>query len=239
MTSPLSKADLFWQAVGEEPSEPDHGDDERVMADISRSPTYGEMKASLRALEEPSPTLLEWLEKTPSKGFALDLGSGTGCNALELLSRGWKVLCIDKHPMAMKTLESRVSRYIEEKKAILSRTDITECRPPKDSYHLVLCINTLSYIKPLKLKALMEKIFSATKPGGFFIGNLYILTSDRVGLFEDINFKMGAHAYRGPNFTKNLLEYSGFRLVSCIPTPSFSPHSRVVAFIAQKPALSS
>ena len=60
--------------------------------------------------ETPRDTLLDALnrfaEEEREHGIAVDLGSGTGRDAVELLRRGWRVVAVDAQPEAIERLRA-------------------------------------------------------------------------------------------------------------------------------------
>jgi tellurite methyltransferase len=56
----------------------------------------------------PRALLARALQLAPSPGFAVDLGSGSGLETLQLLERGWRVLSIDGEPAAGRRLRAMV-----------------------------------------------------------------------------------------------------------------------------------
>lgn len=49
----------------------------------------------------PSPSLAEWIDKLQARGHALDLGCGTGRDAVWLAMHGWRVTAVDHLPDAL------------------------------------------------------------------------------------------------------------------------------------------
>ena len=102
--------------------------------------------------------------------FAVDLGCGTGRDAIELLRRGWRVLAIDAEPGAIAALcarpdlpqgarlEARVARFEE---TAWPAADLVNA-----SFALPLC-------PPPLFPALWRRIVASLRRGGRFAGQLY------------------------------------------------------------------
>jgi SAM-dependent methyltransferase len=234
MTSPISTPPTFWEKIAATPSY-EHSDDEPViMYGKLVSPSYREIKTQMALFSTaPLPIFLDWLELPKKRGCALDLGCGVGANATLLLEKGWKVLCVDKNPAVIKTLTSKVSRYIESKRAIVREADITVCKVAKEGYDLVLCVDALPYIKPDKLQELMRKIFEAVKPGGVFIGSLFLSDSKEASATQQLSFQIGAHFYEKELGTE-LLTSVGFNILHYRERDPREGTFCVTEFIVQK-----
>jgi SAM-dependent methyltransferase len=61
------------------------------------------------------PLLARALELAPAPGTAVDLGSGSGRETIELLERGWRVVAVDSEPEAARRLEAKVSAGSRER----------------------------------------------------------------------------------------------------------------------------
>ncbi len=83
------------------------------------------------------PELLAFLDGH-QPGRALELGCGTGTNALAMAQRGWQVTAIDFSWLALRTAQRRFSR--SGRSAQLARGDVAEMQAATGTYHLVLDI---------------------------------------------------------------------------------------------------
>lgn len=134
--------------------------------------------------EEPRETLLFALERFERPGRAVDLGCGTGRDAVELLRRGWAVTAIDAQPEAISRLRSRdlgtgsarlttrVSRFED---ATWGEADLVN-----SSWALPFC-------PPARFAEVWARIVASIAPGGRFSGQLF---GDRDGWSgeEDMTF---------------------------------------------------
>jgi trans-aconitate methyltransferase len=119
----------------------------------------------LQALEvfEPNPEAIR---------FAVDLGCGEGRDTAELLRRGWRVLAIDAHPMALDLLQRRsdlppqASARLATRLQPFERVDIPECDLLNASFSLPFC-------PPEHFDALWAKIRAALRPGAVLAGQLF------------------------------------------------------------------
>ncbi|MGE5147808.1 MAG: class I SAM-dependent methyltransferase [Candidatus Eiseniibacteriota bacterium] len=122
----------------------------------------------------PRETLLSALDSWDSAGRtpgqAVDLGSGTGRDTIELLRRGWSVLAIDAEPDAIAGLEARPDlppgARLETKVARFEETDWPACDLVNASFALPLC-------PPETFPRLWQRIVERLRPGGRFAGQLY------------------------------------------------------------------
>jgi len=99
---------------------------------------------------------------TPGGGMALDVGSGPGSIALDLLERGWETFCVD---VSFKML-------LHNRKNTRSATKLTQCSADAlsykdDTFDIVTAAGVLEYVRD-DSKALRE-IVRVLKPGGTLI----------------------------------------------------------------------
>lgn len=120
----------------------------------------------------PRPTLLAALDRfdAAEPRFAVDLGCGSGRDAVELLRRGWSVLAIDAEPEAIRTLEARpdlpAAGRLATRLARFEDADWPDADLVNASFALPLC-------PPAHFPALWERIVRRLKPGGRFAGQLF------------------------------------------------------------------
>lgn len=96
--------------------------------------------------------------------FALDLGCGTGRDALELLRRGWRVLAIDADVDAIAELHARAGPAVaqdrlETRVAQFETLDLARCDLVNSSFALTLC-------PPEAFPGLWRRVRDALRPGG-------------------------------------------------------------------------
>ena len=121
----------------------------------------------------PRETLLYALERfgdRPAGRRAVDLGCGTGRDAVELLRRGWSVLAIDSEPDAVAGLRARPElphgARLETLTARFEDANWPEVDLVNASFALPLC-------PPEAFPRLWARILAPLRPGGRFAGQLY------------------------------------------------------------------
>lgn len=104
------------------------------------------------------------------RGLAVDLGCGEGRDTVELLRRGWRVLAIDGHPMALDLIRARVAPGDEARLAcvLAGMEDATwpRCRLLNASFALPFCV-------PGRFADLWTRVVESIQPGGRFAGQLF------------------------------------------------------------------
>lgn len=123
----------------------------------------------------PRPTLLRALaaqaaSRRPAGRRAIDLGCGTGRDALPLLAAGWHVLAIDPEPVALRTLEeSTPPAWRPRLTTRLARSEATTL----PAAELVNASFSLFFAARLAVLAdQLRRIHAALIPGGRFAGQL-------------------------------------------------------------------
>lgn len=113
----------------------------------------------------PRPTLLHALdafEREGRTGTAVDLGCGTGRDAVELVRRGWRVTAVDAEVAALTRLTEKLPGIVTV------RARLEDYTPPP-----ALLINasfSLFFLPPAELEALWRRL--RPKAGGRFAGQL-------------------------------------------------------------------
>ncbi|NJL49829.1 MAG: class I SAM-dependent methyltransferase [Leptolyngbyaceae cyanobacterium SM2_5_2] len=133
------------------------------------------------------PTLLKALEcygqdLAPLPKLAVDLGCGDGCDTVELLSQGWRVLAIDGAPETIQRLRQRsdIDRtYLETR--VQGLEDLT--LPPGVS--LINASFCLPFCPPAHFPDLWEEIVTALAAGGRFCGQLFG-HQDTLAILQDV-----------------------------------------------------
>ena len=124
----------------------------------------------------PRETLLaaaDFLDAHPAPNgarFAIDLGCGEGRDTAELLRRGWSVLAIDGHPLAIELLRKRDhgpgDTRLETRCQPFEKVDL----PGSD---LINASFALPFCRPEHFDALWSRIQRAIRPGGCFAGQFF------------------------------------------------------------------
>jgi cyclopropane fatty-acyl-phospholipid synthase-like methyltransferase len=122
------------------------------------------------------PELIEYLKST-SPGRALDLGCGTGTNAITMAQFGWEVTAVDFSSRAINAARRKVrsiSANIE-----LIQDDVAQLKKIQGSFDLILdigCFHTLTLPSQERYRQNIEKFL---RPGGTFLLYTHI---ERIGL---------------------------------------------------------
>lgn len=122
---------------------------------------------------EPRDLLLQALRAFDAEGrtgIAVDLGAGQGFETAELLRRGWEVLAIDAQEAGIRRLRER----IPDEHADRLRTLVSPMQePPLPPADLVHASFSLPFCPPEAFPELWQRIRSALRPGGRFVGELF------------------------------------------------------------------
>ena len=102
--------------------------------------------------------------KNMEKKDAIDLGAGTGNDALYLINKGFNVTCIDKEEKSKEIIESK----IEDKDKLKIIIDNFENVELKKSDLIYSCLS-LQFCSSSKKDELMNKITSSINKNGFFV----------------------------------------------------------------------
>lgn len=116
---------------------------------------------------EPSFLITNYLHLFP-KEAVLDLGSGSGRNALFLAQKGFKVSCVDVSSSAMENLtvqakELEVGNNITTLVKDLANFDFDK------KYGVIICYTTLHFLPDKDARKLIENIKNNTTAGGINI----------------------------------------------------------------------
>ena len=120
----------------------------------------------------PSATLLKALSlfcaEKSSAEFALDLGCGTGIDTLELLSKGWNVIAIDKQADALHLFRQNAFSSFDDRLKLIHGAFESVDLPTVD---LINASFSLPFCSPENFEDLWERITNAIKPEGRFAGH--------------------------------------------------------------------
>jgi len=120
----------------------------------------------------PRQLLLDGLEKFPTGEslHAIDLGCGDGTETIELFSRGWHVLAVDRAEVAIKRLTGKIPQEAQSrlKTEVAKFEEIT--LPQTD---LIYASFSIPFCHPSHFLELWEKITNALSSGGRFAGQFF------------------------------------------------------------------
>jgi SAM-dependent methyltransferase len=121
---------------------------------------------------QPRPMLLEACERlgTGAGRVAVDLGCGSGTDTLALLDRDWSVMAVDREPVGLARLKTRIPvRHAAQIRVVCAAfADVSIPRA-----HLVYAGFSLPFCAPRHFPDLWIRIRQALLPGGIFAGQLF------------------------------------------------------------------
>ncbi len=131
------------------------------------------------------PELIAFLESHPASR-ALDLGCGTGTNAITMASYGWQVTGVDFIGRAIRAGRRKAKAAGIE--VDLRIGDVTTLKGIHGPFQLVLDIGSFHSLSLSQRQAYLENIDSLLEPGGSFLIYLFVKASSQQGgpgLLED------------------------------------------------------
>lgn len=212
----VAKEDTFWETVAAVPTTAKRGPVIIMGQTIFPTLEEGQRQMAL-ACNSTSEYVKTYLIRPNRKGTVLDLGCGIGANSLPLFQKGWNVIAIDKESAVI--AEYGYSAQIiaaaqKEKRGELKliHKDILQLEY-REKVDAVIGVDLLPYIPPAQLKATMDKIFHALRPGGLFIGTFFFQPENKHTFTAELIGKLGAHFYPGKEVILEILTRSGFEIV--------------------------
>jgi cyclopropane fatty-acyl-phospholipid synthase-like methyltransferase len=119
------------------------------------------------------PEVVETIERgTVKPGRALDLGCGTGTNAIYLARAGFEVVGVDFSPKAIAAARAKARRA--NIAMDLHTGDVTRLEFLREPFDLVLDIGCFHSVEPSRRKNYAAEIARLTQPGAWFM--LYAFT---------------------------------------------------------------
>lgn len=104
-------------------------------------------------------------------GFAVDLGTGTGRDALFLLQKGWNVLAIDAEPLSIEILLNRTQKeQLDHLEVLVS--PFSDMNLP-DNIDLINASLSLPFCAPEDFPQCWQKIVDHLSIGGRFSGHFF------------------------------------------------------------------
>jgi SAM-dependent methyltransferase len=112
------------------------------------------------------PELIDFLEKYPP-GRALDLGCGTGTNAITIQQYGWEVVGVDLSYLAIRQARRKVKS--DKAKIQFIRGDITEINALEGTFDLILDIGCFHAIQPTLKEVYARNVQKYLRHNGTFL----------------------------------------------------------------------
>jgi 2-polyprenyl-3-methyl-5-hydroxy-6-metoxy-1,4-benzoquinol methylase len=112
------------------------------------------------------PELLAHLDRTPP-GRALDLGCGTGTNAIAMTSRGWSVTAVDISSLAIWMGKMKAAKYNSSVKFL--RQNVLALNLSGDPFDLVLDIGCFHSLPTTHRSRYANNLARLLKPEGVFL----------------------------------------------------------------------
>ena len=144
----------------------------------------------------PTPLVKKYAETAP-RGYALDLGSGRGTDALYLTKQNFKVTAVDKNKQSIEKLKNDSGNQGLSLEAI--NQDIKDVSIQKNYFSFICAINSLNFLSKKEFLETIEKIKSGLKDDG--IGVIILFTNED-SLYQEI--KKTAKTEDGESFYDDL-----------------------------------
>lgn len=112
------------------------------------------------------PEVMEFIHRT-RPGRALDLGCGTGTNAITLTQHGWKTVGVDFSPKAIATARKKAAKY--KLKIDFYLGDVSDLSFLKGPYDYILDIGCLFTLQPAQQKSCAAEIARLLPAGANFM----------------------------------------------------------------------
>ena len=102
----------------------------------------------------------------PQKGAALDIGCGSGANAIRLWEHGYDITAIDISPIALERAHSRAEQKNALNRFVLD--DVFRIGPTLGTFDVVYDGGFYHIIRQHKLDKYLDLLWRITKPGSYF-----------------------------------------------------------------------
>jgi len=119
------------------------------------------------------PELIEYLENH-SPGRALDLGCGTGTNALTISKYGWEVIGVDASYLAIRRAQAKVRQ--QDIRVVFERLDVSRLKGIRGKFDLILDIGCFHALSPKARMRYIQRIAQLIGSGGAYL--LYTWLAD-------------------------------------------------------------
>lgn len=116
----------------------------------------------------PSPELVRVVEDgTVRPGTVLEVGCGTGADAVYLVKKGFEVTAVDNSPTAIERARVRAENEDALPRFVLG--DIFEFAPTAGQFEFVYDGGFYHYIRQFDLTKYLDMLWRVTRPGSFFL----------------------------------------------------------------------
>lgn len=138
-------------------------------------------------------------------GKALDMGCGSGRNALYLAQLGFDVTAVDANPNAIGTLQNIIEQeqlgHIEARLYDINQADLGA------SYDFIACTVTLMFLDPGRVDAVLADMQQCTAPGGHHL-IVAAMSTDEHPCPMNFPFTLDTGELRGAYAGWELLKYN-------------------------------
>lgn len=167
----------------------------------------------------------------------VDIGCGRSIQAIDLLRQGWKVICVDKSQQLINLLiedAKKANRIWLEQNQLIPKCEQVEDFEWPAHVDLIVASNSLPFFNPSNLEELMDNIYRALNPGGYFIGNFYCANLIGDQKKQTITRElMNVWLLHNPSQGRTLLQNQGYHIIESFETNEENPFAFV--FFCQKP----
>ncbi len=117
---------------------------------------------------EPSAELIRFLdEKRIGRGSALDVGCGTGADAIYMVRRGLEVTAVDSSPTAIERARVRAEQKDALPRFVLA--DFFEFAHGAGNFDLVYDSGFYHYVRHIDLDRYLDALWRVTRPGTYYL----------------------------------------------------------------------
>ena len=132
---------------------------------------------------EPSKFLAKWVRELQVRegACALDIGCGTGRNALFLAESGYVVTAVDISERAIQTLQKSKEAALNRASINCVCSDIRNWTMPTDHFSLVLAYTCLDHLDRKSAQSIIERVYRSLKISGHFLVAVFSENDPSVG----------------------------------------------------------
>ncbi|TFH38137.1 MAG: class I SAM-dependent methyltransferase [Anaerolineales bacterium] len=124
------------------------------------------------------PELIEFLDNHPP-GRALDLGCGTGTNAITISAYGWHVVGVDASRLAIRRAQQKSLQPVNQ--VDFHRLDVSRLRGIEASFDLILDIGCFHSLPSKARRRYIERIAQLIDPAGAYLLYTWLADPDEKG----------------------------------------------------------